>query len=198
MERLDARKIKFKQVGLLGKLCLLTDKRVDSATIPAEFKVYEVSHADGDINDPCSIERQVARNFYGTIISKSEVDLCFGLAIEAYRTLSSDCHDLTILNCSCSLAEYAKYKRPTLFYTGKRCRANRTYKVSCDLATFDVVVSVRTTKGHSMKMEVYRLEQASCSAMSHAYDSFKEVQNLMYGVFRTRKAMDYFVEGLEY
>ena len=67
--RKDASKIIYDEISLLGNPALLTDWRVDRATLPDGFYLYELRHADEDWGDPCQLAKSILVNFYGSILT---------------------------------------------------------------------------------------------------------------------------------
>ena len=67
--RKDASKIIYDEVSLLGNPALLTDWRVDRATLPDGFYLYELRHADEDWGDPCQLAKSILVNFYGSVLT---------------------------------------------------------------------------------------------------------------------------------
>lgn len=53
--RKNASEIIYDEVSLLGIPALLTDWRVERSTIPTDFHLYELRHADEDWGDPCQL-----------------------------------------------------------------------------------------------------------------------------------------------
>lgn len=67
--RKDSSKIIYDEVSLLGTPALLTDWRVNRATLPDGFCLYELRHADEDWSDPCQLAKSILVNFYGSVLT---------------------------------------------------------------------------------------------------------------------------------
>jgi hypothetical protein len=66
--RKNANEITYDEVTLLGIPAMLTDWRVDRASLPAGVNLYELRHADEDWSNPCQLARGILVNFYGTLL----------------------------------------------------------------------------------------------------------------------------------
>lgn len=66
----------FEPVELFGKLCLLSQQRIDDASIPEGLFKYDLRHGD-DWGVPCEVDKMVRCNYFGSIITNREfpVDL---------------------------------------------------------------------------------------------------------------------------
>ena len=72
----DAREIVMCEVSCQGLPALFSELRLDWATVPDRYFVYEVRHADADVLRPVSVEEHVSANFRGTLITQRP--LCLG------------------------------------------------------------------------------------------------------------------------
>lgn len=75
MARFDARELTWEWFEVLGKIGLFTALRVDRDTIPDDYYIYELRHADDDWGEPIEIGLGILVNFYGTFITKESIDL---------------------------------------------------------------------------------------------------------------------------
>ena len=71
MAKIDARKETFECVGIFGKPALFTNGRVSRFTVPQGWFCYDLR--GNDAGDPATIERYVAVNHAGTILSPTEI-----------------------------------------------------------------------------------------------------------------------------
>ena len=62
-------------VKVRDALCEFMDMRVDRSTIPTGKFVYEVAGDDDSGGDPARIKSYVMVNFYGTLISDTELPI---------------------------------------------------------------------------------------------------------------------------
>ena len=64
------------EVSCQGLPALFSELRLDWATVPDRYFVYEVRHADADVLRPASVEERVSANFRGPLITSRP--LCLG------------------------------------------------------------------------------------------------------------------------
>ena len=67
--RTNAASITYDEATLLGEPVLFTDFRLDRITIPPQFHLYEIRHADDDSSLPCQVAKGIFVNFYGSILT---------------------------------------------------------------------------------------------------------------------------------
>lgn len=71
MARKNANDVIYELIEIGDKICLFIDERIDRSSIPEGLFSYDVRHDDG--GDMCTIEGNVAVNYYGTLISRTEL-----------------------------------------------------------------------------------------------------------------------------
>lgn len=54
---------------------IYTDYRIEHTSVPQGFYLYEIRHSDEDWGIPCQLARNIAVNFYGTIITNTPIQL---------------------------------------------------------------------------------------------------------------------------
>jgi hypothetical protein len=75
IKRKNANEIIYDEVTLLGIPAMLTDWRVDRASLPAGVNLYELRHADEDWGAPCQLARGIFVNFYGTLLTTQPIHI---------------------------------------------------------------------------------------------------------------------------
>ena len=73
MEKVDLTKEEMEEVEIKGKLALFTGLRPDKNLVPEGMYIYALRHGD-DAGIPCSIEKHVKVNYFGTIITTEPFD----------------------------------------------------------------------------------------------------------------------------
>ncbi len=73
MEKVDLTQEEMEEVEVKGKLALFTGLRPDKNPVPEGMYIYALRHGD-DTGIPCSIEKHVAVNYFGTIITAEPFD----------------------------------------------------------------------------------------------------------------------------
>ncbi len=68
MEKSNLTKEEMEEVEIKGKLALFTGLRSDKNPVPEGMYIYALRHGD-DAGIPCSIEKHVKVNYFGTIIT---------------------------------------------------------------------------------------------------------------------------------
>lgn len=71
MAKSNAYDVMYELMEIEGHICLFTDNRIDKTSIPDGLFYYDVRHDDG--GDMCTIEKNVVVNYYGGLISKTEL-----------------------------------------------------------------------------------------------------------------------------
>ena len=98
----DANKEYFELIRMLGKYeVLFTNMRIKRDTVPKELYVYDIRHDDECQGIMCEIKPFVLINHWGTIISKSPIDMVDG----GCRFIDEE-EDCEYLNISMTLKEY--------------------------------------------------------------------------------------------
>lgn len=54
--------------------CLFSEERIDDETVPDGFNKYDIRHADYDSGQPCTLEKKVTVNYYGSVLLLQELD----------------------------------------------------------------------------------------------------------------------------
>lgn len=75
MARFNAMDVTWEKVEVLGKEGLFTSLRVDRATVPKGWTMYEVRHDDNSWGDPVEIALGIMVNHFGTLLVKEPFDL---------------------------------------------------------------------------------------------------------------------------
>lgn len=101
MKKINARQELFQEVDIKGNIALFTELRVDENTIPSNVKCYELRHGD-DNSYPETLEKQVAINFFGTILMLNKI----GLDVE--NKLSLNYEDFGFTGVEVTLEDYLK------------------------------------------------------------------------------------------
>ena len=73
----DAMSTNYEVVTVLGRPALFTGFRVDEATVPEGYHMYEVIHADDENATPVAIRDHVGVNFWGTLILADKDDFTY-------------------------------------------------------------------------------------------------------------------------
>jgi hypothetical protein len=71
----NAKEIVMGEVTCQGKPALFSELRLDSKTIPKPLYVYHVRHSDEDFLKAVTVEKKVAVNHRGTLITIDKLDL---------------------------------------------------------------------------------------------------------------------------
>lgn len=66
MKRQDIQTVSFEEVVLFDCPALFTDERLDRATLPAGFYMYEIRHSDD--GSPISVEKSVWVDYFGAVL----------------------------------------------------------------------------------------------------------------------------------
>ena len=69
----NAREEQYEHVELFGKPALFTNSRVERGTVPKEFYCYDLRGSDYDPGKPVTVEKQVAVNHAGTVLTVEPV-----------------------------------------------------------------------------------------------------------------------------
>jgi hypothetical protein len=69
----NAKDTTFDLAALFSNPVIFTDIRIDPSTLPAGLHAYELRHSDDDWGQPTSLEEHVGVNYFGTVISQSEI-----------------------------------------------------------------------------------------------------------------------------
>jgi hypothetical protein len=77
--KVDAMTEQFENVTVLGHPMLFTCLRVDRSTVPIGLYIYEVRHDDEQQGIPIEIAKHILVNHWGTLISKTPLELNPGL-----------------------------------------------------------------------------------------------------------------------
>jgi hypothetical protein len=75
MARYNATEEPFEEVTILDMPALFTSLRLDRATVPAGYHVYEVRHDDDHHGDAVQIARDIMVNHWGSLITRDEIKL---------------------------------------------------------------------------------------------------------------------------
>lgn len=102
----DARKLSYDSFELYGRDVLFTQTRVDRDTLPKGIYAYDLRHDDDD-GIPCTLEKHVVVNHFGTVLSNRP----FSLPKEGYRLIGEDDYSFSGLP-ECTLADYMKTHPP--------------------------------------------------------------------------------------
>ena len=65
----------YQTIEILGQPAIYTDYRIEHTSVPQGFYLYEIRHSDEDWGIPCQLARNIAVNFYGTIITNTPIQL---------------------------------------------------------------------------------------------------------------------------
>ena len=65
----------FQEATILEKPALFTPTRIDRATVPYGYHLYEVRHDDDCQGDAVQIARNIIVNHWGSLITKDEIEL---------------------------------------------------------------------------------------------------------------------------
>ena len=65
----------YQTIEILGQPAIYTDYRIEHTSVPQGFYLYEIRHSDEDWGVPCQLARNIAVNFYGTIITNTPIQL---------------------------------------------------------------------------------------------------------------------------
>lgn len=124
--RKNANEITYSQIMLFGKDALLSEERIDRATIPAGIYCYDIRHADSDWGAPASIEPRVLVNWYGSVLVKEAIPMKD--TSDAYR----DCtlKDIVELGTETLLADWIDAKGPVNMdiQSPVRAKKNKSYE----------------------------------------------------------------------
>jgi hypothetical protein len=67
--------VEWYETEVCGVPAIYTDWRIDKEMLPDGLHMYEMRHADDDTDLPCTIETRVVVNFYGTLVTRTEIEL---------------------------------------------------------------------------------------------------------------------------
>lgn len=116
MEKINARQELFQEVNIKDNIALFTELRIDPNTIPSNVKIYELRHGD-DNSYPETIEKQVAINFFGTILLLNEIGL------DEENKLSLNYEDFGFIEEEVTLECYLKtYQSMEEKHSNKACK----------------------------------------------------------------------------
>ena len=101
----DAMKVEYEPFYLFGHDCLYTDMRIDRRSMPKGMYAYDLRHGDDGI--PCTLEKHVVVNHFGTVLSTRP----FSLPKEGYKCIGEDDYSFSGLP-ECTLADYMKSHPP--------------------------------------------------------------------------------------
>jgi hypothetical protein len=89
--RYNAMQEDFERVTVLGLPMLFTNARIDRASVPKGYYLYEVRHDDDQQGDPVQLGRWIMVNHWGTLISNKPVKLEPSPTIDnAYRDIDPE------------------------------------------------------------------------------------------------------------
>lgn len=98
MSRYNAINEAFEEVTLLGRPALFTLVRIDRATVPNGYHLYEVRHDDDCQGDAVQIARSIIVNHWGSIITREEIELgtdgFLGIEPEDLYYSTGDCQNM--------------------------------------------------------------------------------------------------------
>lgn len=75
MEELDARKVPYQIVYVLGLPMLYTPNRLDRSTVPDRMHAYDIREDSEFAGRPVQIKEHVLVNFFGSVLSASPLAL---------------------------------------------------------------------------------------------------------------------------
>lgn len=81
MKRIDVTKEKLQMIELFDVPMLFTCLRCNKDSVPEGYFLYEVRHTDEDWGLPCEVAKGILVNFFGTIISKKEIEMPEGFLL---------------------------------------------------------------------------------------------------------------------
>lgn len=102
----DARRLSYDGFELFGREVLFSQLRIDRDTLPKGIYAYDLRHGDDD-GIPCTMEKHVVVNYYGTVLSNRP----FSLPKEGYKLIGEDDYSFSGLP-ECTLADYLKAHPP--------------------------------------------------------------------------------------
>ena len=73
MARFNAMTESFEEVEILGNPALFTCIRIDRATVPAGYQLYEVRYKEDRQGDVVQIARNIMVNRWGSLITREEI-----------------------------------------------------------------------------------------------------------------------------
>ncbi|MGF6990525.1 hypothetical protein M2150_001790 [Lachnospiraceae bacterium PM6-15] len=75
MARANAMTERFEEMTILWKPALFTPIRIDRASVPVGYNMYEVRHDDNGWGEPVQIARGIMVNHWGTLITRDPIKL---------------------------------------------------------------------------------------------------------------------------
>lgn len=105
----DAKKCEFQPVTVYGRQGLFCDSRIERASVPKGWHMYEIQHQKTNRERPIKLGRMVMTEFYGTVLTPKAIRLPEGEW--GYRDIqgSRDLHFLT--GKKVTLKEYGKLRK---------------------------------------------------------------------------------------
>ena len=103
MPRYDAMTEDFQEAAILDKPALFTPLRIDRATVPNGYYLYEVRHDDDCRGDAVQIARNIVVNHWGSLITRDEIPL----PPDGYLDIDPDALNYSAGDCR-SMAEFMK------------------------------------------------------------------------------------------
>ena len=99
MPRYNAMSEDFQEAEILGKPALFTPIRIDCATVPYGYHLYEVRHDDDSQGDAVQIARNIYVNHWGSLIMRDELELpsdgFLDIKPENLNYSTGDCRSMT-------------------------------------------------------------------------------------------------------
>lgn len=154
MENIDVREKKMAEVEVKGRMALFTELRVDKDTIPDGMYCYALRHGD-DEGMPCTIEQNVAVNYFGAVI----VTVPFDFGNEDYVPVSYD--DFGFTGEHLTVSEYSakmeKFQSEGIFeYNGFHFVPLRSFnQKEIDMSLKEISKYLRDTKGTMLGSVAY-------------------------------------------
>jgi hypothetical protein len=103
----NARKEEYEHIELFGKPALFTNSRIDRTTVLEGFYCYDLRGSDYDPGRPMTIEKQVAVNHAGAVLTPEPVTI----PKEGFRRLRGN---INFLGESLTLADFCEEHKITL------------------------------------------------------------------------------------
>ena len=96
MPKLNAMTELFEEVTVLDKPALFTPGRIDRATVPHGYHLYEIRHDDDCQGDAVQIAHNIMVNHWGSVILRDEIPL----PPNGYLDVEPDCMNYGTGDCS--------------------------------------------------------------------------------------------------
>lgn len=105
----DAKKCEFRLVKVYGRQGLFCDSRIERASVPKGWHMYEIQHQKTNRERPIKLGRMVMTEFYGTVLTPKAIRLPEGEW--DYRDIQGN-RDLHFLDGKkVTLKEYGKLRK---------------------------------------------------------------------------------------